>query len=154
MAKYNLEDLLAAINDDVCKNFVTEIHELLQQEKYKPNFKPLVDGMSATYQKEKVGKLKFSFNKKKQLIVRIYADYYANVLNSLPKNMLEQVANSPICKKAIDPKKCWDGCDVMYDFYIEETRHQKCRFDCFLFDVSKENIPHLRNFIKNEIIER
>ena len=157
-AKYQLEDFLAAVEIDDCKGFVAQTHDLLK-DSYKLDIKPLAYGLSATYSQKstKTGMLKFSFTKAGQFVVRIYANNHAkypDVINGLPDGLKAQIAKSPICKKAVDPQKCWDGCNAMYEFYIGEDFYQKCAYDCFLFEVSVENIPYLRALIENETRER
>jgi len=157
-AKYQLEDFLAVVDIDDCKNFVAEINKLLQSN-YKLGIKPLAYGLSATYHQNgtKTSMLKFSFTKAGQFVVYIYAENYAkysDVLNGLPQSLKSKIAKSPVCKKAIDPQKCWDGCNAMMEFHLDGDFHQKCRYDCLLFDVNVENVPYLKELIECEAKER
>jgi len=89
-------------------------------------------------------------------MIRINADHHAaypDALNRLPEHMVSQIGRADDCIKMIDPSRCWQGC-MGHDFHIRGTRYQKCRVNCFLFDIDPESVPFLLALIECESKER
>lgn len=38
-----------------------------------------------------------------------------------------------------------------YDFHMEDTHYQKCRFMAFMPSLNEENYPFIKEFLENEI---
>jgi hypothetical protein len=91
------------------------------------------------------------------LVVRVYADNcgkYADLLDRLPENMEKELAKAPVCKRLVNPDDCNPKCIMGYDFSVKKKRHQKCRYQCFRFEVTPESVPVLQELIDSERRER
>jgi len=159
MAKHQFKDFLMTVDDDY-KDFVTTVHELLQQFDTKVRIQlSKANGFNVSYSQQPKTTwyiLSFSF-RNGELMVRVHPENYAkylDVLNNMPKKVVEHINKADICKKLIDPRKCWDTCEPGYDFHIGENHYQKCRYSCFKLKVDSENIPFLLELIESECKER
>jgi hypothetical protein len=100
--------------------------------------------------------LNFVF-RKSGLIVRIYGDAvnaYLDFMETLPDGMIRAIEKAPVCKRLIDFTKYNSRCRMGYDFVLKGKHHQKCRYNCFMFLVSHENNPFIRDFLENELNAR
>jgi len=155
-AKYQIEDFLTNVKDDY-KAFIMIIHEKLLQEGYKSKIQLTKNNdFQLSYFQAKIksveGRILIFLFHNDELMVRIYAKNnaeYPEVLNSLPEIIVNQIDKADICKKMIDPDKCWKGC-MGYEFYIRGNHYQKCYTNCFQLDVDSESIPYLLKLIESE----
>ena len=94
--------------------------------------------------------------RKKGLVARIYGDHvgdYPDFLEALPDSMRNSISEAPSCKRFNDPPKCNSKC-VGYVFSLGNAQYQKCRYSCFMFDVSDESIPFITAHIEKELAAR
>jgi len=154
---YNFEDFISTLNPE-SKDFVIKINDILQKESYKIKIEDKVSGLFVSYSHPKTKRSILNFqNRKKGLLVRIYADYYhkyTDFLNRIPENMEKEIAKSPVCKRLVNPNDCNTKCIRGYDFFIRGNNYKKCRYCCFQFAVNQESIPVLVEFLENEVTER
>ena len=140
-------------NDNM--DFVMEVHEKLSQMGCKVKItstKASPYQLAYTMPNSRKGILNF-YLRKKGLKVRITItdpQKHADVLNSLPENMLSQMENKAACRKLVEGCECLDHCSG-FDFHIGETHYQKCRFYCFQFDVDSESILFFFQLLEREI---
>ena len=141
---------------DEYKGFVTTIHEKLLKEgcnvKISSNKTNL---FSVKYAQGRKGVFLFML-RKKGLKASVYAGNFAqypDVLNSLPETMATQIKKSSNCVNVMRPGKCRDRC-IGYDINIKEELYQKCKYDCFQFDVDARSIPALLELLESELEER
>ena len=78
---------------------------------------------------------------------------HAETLHRLPPNMLAQMDSQNPCRKLTEGCECLETCSG-FDFYINDTHYQKCRFDCFKFDVDGESIPFFIALLERELDAR
>jgi hypothetical protein len=155
MAKndHSFEDFLSEVAPQY-KGFVKGIHDSLMKEGYKAKTELKASGFFVSYShpKSKRSLLNFFF-RKNGLKARIYADNhdeYKDILNDLPKSMVDEIEKAHVCKRLIDPNECSPTCAKGFDFFIKGVRYQKCRYGCFEFVVTEENVPVLSEFIEKE----
>jgi len=159
-AKYQFEDFLVTVPPDL-RSFIAETHEMLLSEGYKPKITVTkTTGFQLAYHQPKIKSVKgiilIFFLQNGKLVARIYADNcakYPDVLNGLPKGIINQINSAPDCMKFANPQKCWTGC-LGYDFIIAGKRYQKCYVACFQLRVDFESVPYIIEIIKNESRER
>ena len=140
--------------DPKYRDFVKNLDEYMMQNDCKLKLALAKNGYVVSYQygKKKRVVLNFVF-RKSGLFARVYCDNigkYMDVFGSLPENMLKTLEKAPKCKRFNDPPQCNPKC-IGYLFDINDTQHQKCRYNCFLFAVDDESIPAIKNLIENEI---
>jgi len=154
-ANYLMEDFLMSVGDEY-KDFVRTVHELLLQEGCKVKVGSSKTNLfSVKYTLGRKGVFNFML-RRRGFKASVYAANFAaypDVLNSLPESMVKQIAKTPACKNMVSPPACWDGC-VGYDIHIGEEQYQKCKFNCFQFDVNAENMPFLLALLENELTVR
>jgi len=158
--KYEFEDYLEDVTvlewvSEEDKQFITQFHEALSQKDCKVKITS-----------SKTNPFLFAFTQKRKGVMSLYLrkkglkarinvnnmENYPDVVNALPEEMVNQIDNSHVCKNMIG-QKCWDGC-TGYDFHLGETHYQKCRYECFQFDVNTESMPFLFRLIENELEAR
>ena len=144
--------------DQGYRKFVTKIHKSLLNDGYRVKIESKASGMFVSYShpKTKRSLLNFLFRKEKFLL-RIYADNcdkYTDFLDRLPEKMEKEIGRASVCKRLINPKDCNPKCITGYDFFIRGSRYQKCRYGCFQFEVNRESVPVLSEFVENERRER
>ena len=154
---YQFDDFLSGVCE-AHKKFVVSTNESLLGDSYKVKIESKASGMFISYShpKTKRSVVNFLF-RKTSLLVRLYADNfdkYIDFLNSLPEKMEKEIAKASVCKRLINPDECNPKCLKGYDFFIREKHYQKCRYNCFEFEVTGESIPILANFIESERKER
>ena len=151
------EDFISQVHP-ACKDFVHELHALLGENGYKLKLDAAKSGYVASYSHAKAKRVIMNFVfRKGGLVIRIYGDHvnrYINFMQTLPESMVKTIEKSPVCKRLLDPNQCNSRCGMGYDFEIKGNRNQKCRYNCFMFEVNDENIPFIKQFIENEIRER
>lgn len=72
-------------------------------------------------------------------------------MNRLPKNMVDCIRKATDCKRLTGTAECSPTCPMGYDGTIAGEHFQKCRTNCFLFDVTDENIPYIKEFVEHEL---
>jgi len=158
--KYEYEDFLTDVAilewvSEEDKQFINQFHEALLQKDCKVKItSSKTNPFLFAYTQKRKGVMSL-YLRKKGLKARINVnnmEKYPDIVNALPEEMIAQIDNSHICKNMIG-QKCWDGC-TGYDFNIGETHYQKCRYDCFTFDVKTESIPYIFGLIESEFEER
>jgi len=153
----NFEDFLLEVNPQY-QGFARELNEYLLENGCTLKISTAKSGYVVSYQhgKKKRVLINFVFRKDIGLVVRIYGgnvEQYMETIESLPSNMKETIEKAPTCKRFEDPPKCSPKC-IGYVFPLAGTHHQKCRYNCFLFPVSDENIPYIRAMIDKELSYR
>jgi len=144
--------------DPQYQGFARELHEYLLENGCTMKISTAKNGYVVSYQygKKKRVVINFVFRKKSGLVVRIYGgnvEQYMEIIEALPENMKTTIEKAPKCKRFEDPPKCSPKC-IGYIFPLAGTHHQKCRYNCFLFEVNDENIPHIREMIEKELSYR
>ena len=156
-SEFQFCDFLLDVHDDY-KDFVTTVNEMLEKNNYKIKIESKASGFLVSYSHVKTKKsiLNFAF-RKQGLFTRIYGTHcnnYADLLNRLPQNMVDQIDKSGNCSRMLDPQACNSRCAMGYDFYIRDKHYQKCRIVCFFLHVNHESIPYLLEIIEREQQER
>ena len=160
-AKYQFEDFLEDVNllewvNAEDKKFIIEVNEILSQRDCKVKItSSKTNPFLLAYTQKRKGVLSF-YLRKKGLKMRINVnnlEKYPDILNALPETMITQIDKSSACKNMVVGQKCWEGC-IGYDFHIGEVHYQKCRFNCFQFDVKTENVPVLLELLESELNAR
>jgi hypothetical protein len=64
--------------------------------------------------------------------------------------MVSEITKANLCKRLIDPNDCLPSCVKGYDFFIGGNHYQKCRYGCFEFFVTDENVTLLAELIEKE----
>jgi len=139
------------------REFAVQTHEYMLQNNSKLKLTSAKNGyvVSYTHGKSKRVVMNFVF-RKTGLVARIYGDsagQYGDFLEMLPDDMKMVIEKAPACKRFEDPPRCSPKC-VGYVFTLNGKQHQKCRYNCFMFKVNDESIPHISAFLQNELNAR
>ena len=151
----NFEQFLTAVEPPF-QEFISSLHKYLTGNDCKTKFELKSSGFFVSYSHNKKSIINLLF-RKKGLIVRIYGENvnkYLDFMNTLPEEMFKAIEKAPKCKRLINPNDCNPKCPMGYDFTIKGKYFQKCRINCFMFDINSENNPYIKLFIENEIITR
>lgn len=140
------------------REFVSEIDGYLTANGCVAALQEKRSGFFVSYAYGKPGKSAVNFLfRKKGLIIRIYGGHvnkYAQLIDTLPEEMIASIKKAPVCKRMIDPTTCNQKCAMGNDFFIKGEHMQKCRNNCFMFDVSPQNNPYIKAFVEHEIQQR
>lgn len=151
------EDFLLNVSPENL-SFVHETHGLMLQNGCTYKIEAAKSGYVLSYILPKTKKVVVNYVfRKSGMIIRIYGDNiskYADILNTLPNDMIAAIEKAPACKRLIDPAKCNSRCPMGYVFDINGKTYQNCRYSCFMFNVKEENYASIRNFLEQEIRER
>lgn len=152
---YRFEDFLQDVRP-AYQAFAAGIHEQLTQQGCKVKIESKASGFLVSYAhpKTKRSLLNFVF-RKKGLVVRLYPgdlNRCAALLDRLPESMEKEIAKAPDCKRMIDPADCNSRCPMGYAVCVRGKEYKKCRYSCFLFTVTDESAPFIRDFIALEYI--
>lgn len=151
------EDFLEEVNP-IYREFVDQTNDFLLQNGCKLKIELAKSGYLVSYSHTKTKRVIVNFVfRKNGLVIRIYGDYankYVDFMETLPDVMIKTIDKSPVCKRLLDPAKCNSRCTMGYDFSIKGNHYQKCRYNCFMFEINDENIPYIKIFLENEIKER
>lgn len=147
----SFENFLKDVNP-IYQEYVGQTHEYLLQSGCKVKYQLAKSGYVVSYShiKDKHVVANFVF-RKSGLVIRIYGDYvnrYIEFMETLPDTMIKAIEKAPDCKL------CNSRCLKGYVFSIKGTRHQKCRYNSFMFAINDESIPYIKGFLENEIRER
>lgn len=149
--KYTFHDFLDSVDVENQK-FVSDLHDELTELGCKIEVKLARSGYVVSYILNKKTIANYVF-RKKGLIARIYANHivqYMEVLDTLPDGMVKTIQEAPVCKRLLDPSACNQRCSMGYDFILKGERMQKCRNGAFMFLLSEENKPFVKNLLLNE----
>jgi len=149
----DFEDFIIEVEPQY-QDFARKMHEFLLQNDNKLKMTSAKNGYVVSYQygKKKRVLMNFVF-RKSGLVARIYADHigqYIDVLESVSVSMKKAVEKAPKCKRFEEPTSCNPKCSG-YVFTLGDTQHQKCRYNCFMFNVNDESIPFIRTMIEKEL---
>ena len=151
-------DQFLADVDPAYQNFIGGLHQYLIDNgcKAKVELKKSGNFVAYTHGKSKRSVANLLF-RKKGLIARIYgekAGRYLAFMDTLPDEMFFAIQKAPVCKRLINPENCNPKCSMGYDFVTRGAHFQKCKNNCFMFDVNEGNNPYIQAFLENEIRER
>ena len=140
--------------DPQYQGFAREMHEYLLQNDCKLKMTSAKNGYVVSYQygKKKRVLMNFVF-RKSGLVTRVYADHinqYLDMLEAIPDNMKKAVEKAPKCKRFEETPGCNTKCSG-YVFNLSNIQHQKCKYNCFLFEVNDESIPFIKTMIEKEL---
>lgn len=138
--------------------FVHETHDFMLQNGCSFKIEAAKSGNVLSYLLPKTKKVIVNYVfRKSGMIIRIYGDNiskYIDIMQMLPKGMINAIEKAPVCKRLVDPTKCNSRCPMGYVFDLNGKTYQNCRYYSFMFDVTDENYASIRNFIEQELKER
>jgi hypothetical protein len=151
------DDFLANVTPDNV-DFVTEVHGYLLDNGCSFKIEAAKNGHVLSYLLPKTKKtlLNYVF-RKSGMLVRIYADGvsgYADILETLPLDMIKAIEKAPPCKRLSDIAPCNSRCPMGYVFELNGTLYKKCRYNSFMFAVNDESHASIRQFIERELVGR
>jgi len=154
--RIEFDQFLAGI-DAAWHPFVLSLHDYAYENSCKADFDDKKSGLFSSYKLIKTKRVLMNiFTKKGVLKVRIYGENhgsYNDYINSLPKEMQDDIAASGDCRAFITEKGCGPKC-TGYVFMIGEAEHKKCRYSCFEFDVTESSMPHIQKLVELELTAR
>jgi len=152
--KFQFEDFMGDVPMDHAE-FVRDLHEFLTGQDCTIKIEQAKNGFCVSYAYAKTKKVLANFVfRKKGMFVRIYGGFigqYSEVLTSMPEEMIKTIEKAPVCKRLMDPEKCSSTCPMGYIFSLGDTEHKKCRYNCFLFLLSEESKPSIRQILEREV---
>jgi len=148
-----IEDFIIEINPEY-HGFVQSLNDYLVSNGCNLKMTTAKNGYLVSYQygKKKYVLMNFVFRKGK-LFARIYGNnavLYIDILESLPDIMKKAIHKAAKCKRFEDPPKCTPKCNG-YVFNFEGSDLQKCRYYCFMFEVTDESCLYIRTLIEKEL---
>lgn len=153
----SFEDFLKDVSP-IYQEFVQQAHDYMLQNGCKLKLQLAKNGYVVSYSHEKSKRAIINFVfRKSGLVTRIYGDCvnrYTDFMETLPDKMIMSIEKAPVCKRLINPLDCNPKCRTGYEFTVKGSLYQKCRYNCFMFEVNDESIPFIRTFLENEIRER
>lgn len=150
--KYTFQDFLASVPEDN-KEFVSGLHEELTKLGCRADVKLARSGYVVSYILNKKTIANYVF-RKKGLIARIYAGHiggFADILDTMPDEMVRTIQKAPICKRLADPAACNQRCSMGYEFLLKGERLQRCRNGAFMFLISEESRPFVKSLLLSEV---
>jgi len=152
----NIEDFIITVEPQY-QGFALAMHEYLMQEGCKLKITSAKNGYVISYQHGAKKRVVMNFVfRKSGLVARVYGDHateYLDFLETMPEIMKKAINKAPSCKRFDDPPKCSSKC-IGYVFTLGGATFQKCRYNCFMFEVSDESIPFIREHIEKELQAR
>jgi len=157
MAKqvFHIEDFINDISPDYA-DFIMALHGFLMENDCTVTLKQAANGHVVSYAKNKKVIANF-VSRKKGPVIRIYGDNvrkYMGFMETLPDGMIKAIAKAPVCKRLLDPAACNSRCSMGYDFTVNGAYYQKCKYNCFMFEINADNYPYIKDFLENEARER
>ena len=138
--------------------FINEINVHMKENNCQVEIKEAASGYVVSYIHELSSKTVANYVfRKKGPMIRIYADHvaqYMDILEKWPKSMKDSVKKAGSCKRLLDPEACNLRCSMGFDFILDGERQQKCRNNSFMFFLSTETKPYLKEMIENELKAR
>jgi hypothetical protein len=153
--EHHIEDYINDISPDYA-DFILALHQQLTEAGCLLELKQAANGHVVSYRKDKRIAANF-VSRKKGPLIRIYGENvgkYAAFIETLPDNMMKAIAKTPACKRLLNSAECSSRCPMGYDFTVKDERYQKCRYNCFLFEINADNLPHIKGLLENELRER
>lgn len=150
--KLDFDDFIVTVSSQ-CKEFVSELHDILTKQGCIFEVKEAKSGYVGSYLKDKKTIANYVF-RKKGLFIRIYANHinnYMTFLDTLPDEMIQNISAAPPCKRLINPDTCNSKCAMGYEFFLKGEHFQKCRNNAFMFLVREENNSYIREFMEKEV---
>lgn len=138
------------------KSFVNELNTFFINHGCKLELKPAKSGYVASYRLNKKVICNFVF-RKKGMLFRLYGDnykHYHEMLEHLPASMQKEIATASACKRLIDPQACNSKCHMGYDITIQGNHYLPCRYDGFMFLITDESKPYIKQLATQEILAR
>lgn len=136
-------------------SFVIEIHDYLVEHGCKQIIKEAKSGYVVSYVACNTKHTVATFVMRKSgLMIRIFADHiqtYQNIVESFPQKLKEKIKKASDCKRLLNPEDCNPKCKQGYTFDILQQQVQKCRFMAFMFNLSEENNPFIKQLLVNEL---
>ena len=134
--------------------FIHEMHDYMLQNGCAYKIEAAKSGYVFSYLLPKTKKVILNYIfRKNGMVVRIYGDNigkYADILKTLPDNMIKAIEKAPVCKRLVDPDKCNSRCPMGNIFELNGKEYKNCRYNSFMFEVKKENHNAIRNFVEKE----
>ena len=135
--------------------FAHRVNALLEQNSCAFALKAAASGPVASYNDPWTKKVLINFVfRSKRLHLRVYADHAsqdAALMAVMPKDMAEKMLKSPICRRLHDPMKCNARCPKGYTFTLRGDQIMKCRYSCFLLEVTEPREDYLMQLIEREL---
>ncbi len=136
---------------------VEEINDFLMDSRCRREIKTSKSGFTVSYLLEESKKTLATFVCRKIGIkLRIYPQRlpeYMEFLDTLPAKMKKEIIKSSVCKRLINPGDCNPKCAMGYDFFMDNTRYQKCRYMAFMPAVTEESTPFIKEFLRKEFMQ-
>jgi len=137
------------------QDIVAEINEYLTDNGCKCEIKEAKSGFVVSYIYGTSKRTIASFvSRKTGMKIRIYAEHlaqYADLLDTFPQKMKQEIKKSSVCKRLINPNDCNPKCIKGYDFFMDNEHYQKCRYMAFMPTLNEENNPFIKCFLEKEI---
>ena len=137
------------------QDIVAEINEYLVSNGCKYEIKSAQSGFVVSYIYGNSKRTVASFvSRKTGMKIHIYPEHltqYADLLDTFPQKMKQEIKKSSVCKRLINPDDCNPKCIKGYDFIIDNERYKKCRYMAFLPTLNEENNPFIKSFLQKEI---
>lgn len=141
--------------DDNSKPLASEINDFLLAQGCKCEIKTAKSGFTVSYILSQTKKTLATFVCRKTGVkMRIFPqglNVYENFLETLPEKMKKDIRKASPCKRLLNPDDCNPKCMMGYDFHMEDTHYQKCRFMAFMPSLNEENQPFIKEFLENEL---
>ena len=149
----SFSDFLNNVNP-VYRDFVADTHEYMLENGFVVKIIAAKKGYVVSYLQGKKGHVAANYVfRKNGLIIRIYGDHvghYSGLLETLPEAMTMSIEKAPVCRRLVSGG-CNSRCRMGNDFIMKGENYKKCRYSCFMFDVTHENIPHITDILENEV---
>jgi hypothetical protein len=156
LLKMNFDDFIMSVAPQY-QGFAQEINSYLLQNGCMLKMAQAKNGLVVSYQHPAKKRVLMNFVfRKKGLVARVYGEHvgeYPGFLESMPDSMRASIQKAPPCKRFDDPPKCSPKCSG-YVFSIDGTQYQKCRYNCFMYEVNDESIPFITAHIEKELAAR
>ncbi len=146
------EDFLQSVEESE-RGFVGELHEFLSENGCKCDIKEAKSGFVVSYIHDKKTLMNY-VQRKTGTKARIYAanvGSYQELLNTLPPKLKADIVKAAPCKRLLDPSACNSKCSMGYTFEMDGVLYKKCRSTAFMFALSEENDPFIKNFLEKEL---
>lgn len=149
----SFEDFLNLVSPET-KEDVRRIHDSLLARGYKFKVTQAKSGPVVSYTHPKTGHVVLNYVfRKSGMQARIYGNNsggYPEFLQELPDDMKASIVKSMDCRRYLDPTTCTPKCGTGYEIHLDGTFYKKCRYRCFLFPASAENMPYIAEFVEKE----
>jgi hypothetical protein len=149
----NFDDFLLNVSFENME-FAREMHDNMLQNNCSYKIETAKNGHVLSYVMPKTKKVIVNYVfRKNGMVIRIYGDNigkYADILTTLPDNMVKAIEKAPVCKRLVDPTKCNSRCPMGNIFTLDGKEYKNCRYSSFMFEVKEENHKAIREFVARE----